>query len=102
MESIDKSLVPFFPDDVKDLPELVRLPILLSDPDKRGWFLAESEKQGLGAAIAYPDVISAITECVDFKGQEFFSAEEKSRKLITLPAHVFVKRDDMNRLAGLF
>jgi len=102
MTVIDKSLLPFLQEGEKGFPELIRLPILLSGSDKKARLLAKSERGGLGAAIAYPDVISGIAECAEgFKGQEFPLAQEQSPRLMTLPVHVFVKREDMNRFAGL-
>jgi len=93
---ISKSQMPFFQNDAKDLPELIRLPILLSNLEKRNCFLAENERQGLGAAIAYPNIISEITEfSASFSGQEYSEAKTIAQRLITLPVHVFVNRDDI-------
>lgn len=101
-EFIEMSRTAFSDAVLEEYPDLIRMPIFLPGPDQRIRLLAESERQGLGAAIAYPDAISKIAECGEmFKGQSFPNAEELAQKLATLPVHPLVKRDDIMKFSGL-
>lgn len=102
MNFIDQSRIPFFPVDSRNLLELIRLPVLLSSSEKRDLLLAESEKQGLGAAIAYPDVISNIVECAEnIEDQEFQVASMISQRLVTLPVNGYLREQDIDNISHL-
>jgi perosamine synthetase len=86
----------------RHLPDIIRFPLKVCDPEIRAMILRESDRLGLGIMPAYPDTINCIKALsADFYGLEFPAAKECVRKLITLPLHLFVTQYDRAQIAEL-
>jgi hypothetical protein len=65
-------------------------------------FLASGARRGLGIAPSYPSAIHHIPELASgFAGQEFPAAVEVVRRLITIPVHGYVGRNDRKKIFSL-
>lgn len=84
------------------LPDLIRFPLLLPDPQAVGWLMDQSRVQGLGVAQTYPDALHGIRQlAANFIGQEFPQARQAAQHLVTLPVHGFLREQDRLRILGL-
>ncbi len=82
----------------KDLPYL-RLPLLTADRRERDSMAEVSRRNGLGAAVMYPQPISSIQEIRgDVGGRSFPNAEQVAERLLTLPTHEYLRDNDIKRL----
>jgi dTDP-4-amino-4,6-dideoxygalactose transaminase len=80
----------------------LRLPVLIPTPDVKGRLLAELRRQGLGSTEGYPLPLSKVSTLHTFLSevdQEYPVADEVSRRLITLPTHVWVTDRDIADMA---
>jgi perosamine synthetase len=94
---LDRSFCPFVDCRIGDLPELIRLPVLLPDFVERERFLGKRDRQSFGIAIAYPEAVSGIPECAEqFIGQAFPVAMRIAQRLITLPVHQYLCEHDIS------
>jgi perosamine synthetase len=95
------NIVPFNLD-ARHLPDIIRFPLKVHDPELRAMILRKSNHLGLGIMPSYPDTINRIQELkADFCGLEFPVAKEYASKLITLPVHPFVSQYDRVQVAEL-
>ncbi|MGE4579983.1 MAG: DegT/DnrJ/EryC1/StrS family aminotransferase [Desulfuromonadales bacterium] len=89
------------PEYADDLP-LLRFPVMTASPNQARRLWRESERLGLGVAPAYPLPIHQLPELADeFEGQSYPGAAEIAQRLITLPVHPFVRKNDQRRIREL-
>ena len=83
-------------------PGLIRFPVRVDDFSVREKILSKSQRKGFGIMPTYPDSIDGIKELKDqFKNEDFPSAKEIVKKLITLPTHSLVTQKDRDKIAAL-
>jgi perosamine synthetase len=81
-----------------DTGAYLRLPVLVPTPELKCRLLAELRRQGLGSTEGYPLPLSKVCTLSAFLSetdQEYPVADEVSRRLITLPTHVWVTDRDI-------
>jgi perosamine synthetase len=81
-----------------DTGAYLRLPVLVPTPEVKCRLLAELRRRGLGSTEGYPLPLSNVSTLRAFLSkadQEYPVAEEVSRRLITLPTHVWVTDQDI-------
>jgi perosamine synthetase len=99
MEVLDKSFDSLINNYTKDMPELVRLPVLLSDFMAKKRLLKNTDWQKFGISMAYPDSISGIPErAVPLREQDYFVAQNIAHRLVTLPVHQYLQDKDMRSI----
>jgi hypothetical protein len=80
------------------LPYL-RLPIVTSTPAVRERVYASSQVRGLGMSLAYPSPVSDIPEIrALFEGQTFPTARRVAERLLTVPTHHWLSREDKDAI----
>jgi dTDP-4-amino-4,6-dideoxygalactose transaminase len=81
---------------------LLRFPMIMPTAESARTFLASGARRGLGIAPSYPSAIHHIPELASgFAGQEFPEAVEVVRRLITIPVHGYVGRNDRKKIFSL-
>jgi perosamine synthetase len=86
----------------RDTGAYLRLPVLVPTPDMKCRLLTELRRQGLGSTEGYPLPLSKVSTLRAFLSeadQEYPVADEVSRRLITLPTHVWVTDGDIADMA---
>ncbi len=84
------------------LPYL-RLPLLVHSRETRDRIYHESREQGLGVGPMYPTPVSAVKELKPrYDGMRFPMAEGVADKLLTLPTHHLLSRNDKIAICELF
>lgn len=86
----------------------LRFPILVQNQDVRSRIYEISRELGLGISLMYPTPINKVTEIqADFQGQFFPIASAVAARLLALPTHSLVSKEDqdaiielVNRIAG--
>jgi dTDP-4-amino-4,6-dideoxygalactose transaminase len=82
---------------------LLKYPVIIENKKMLNMILEESDKNGHGIMLTYPDSINGIDELIElFKGQNFPAAKNLPHQLLTLPVHPYVKRQDMEKISKLF
>ena len=82
----------------RDTGAFLRLPVLVPTPKVKCRLLVELRRRGLGSTEGYPLPLSKVSTLRGFLSkadQEYPVAEEVSRRLITLPTHVWVTDQDI-------
>jgi perosamine synthetase len=97
LDILDSSFYPFFCSDRRNLPELIRFPVLLA-----GRLDSSNQKilERAGCGIGYPDIVGGIVECAE-QAQDFPIAKQIANRLLTLPVHIFVMKDDLKRIKNI-
>ncbi len=91
---------PFGPQ--KAVPDLIRFPLLLDTEGEAAALLRESARLGLGISRTYPDAVKGIAVLrEEFSGQEFPRAHHAARRLVTLPVHGYLTREDREKILRL-
>lgn len=81
---------------------LLRFPTLLASAEAARQVLAAGSRDGLGLAPAYPDAVHRLPGlAAQFAGQDFLSAEDVARRLVTLPVHGYVATKDRAKIFAL-
>lgn len=84
------------------LPDLIRFPLRFESVEKRESILQTSERMGLGIARTYPDSIDCIPALnADFESHHYPVAKENAEKLLTLPVHPHVTREDIDNITDM-
>jgi len=79
-----------------------RLPILVGSRAERQRIADASRREGLGVTPMYPTPISDIPQIRGaFADQDFPGARDVADRLLTIPTHRFVRRDDRERIVKL-
>lgn len=82
---------------------LLRLPVMLSEPDARTALVDASRQKGLGLATMYPEPVHRIPELRSrFADQRFPGAEDLAKRLVTLPTHAHVQPHDRDRVREIW
>jgi perosamine synthetase len=82
-----------------DLVDFIRFPVRLQSFKVWRWTLKQSESQGLGIQLTYPDSINAIPELSpQFSGKDFPVAGKLSRQILTLPVHPLLAKKDIAKI----
>jgi dTDP-4-amino-4,6-dideoxygalactose transaminase len=79
----------------------LRLPVLLPTSDVKRRLLGELHRRGLGSTEGYPLPLSKVSTLRTFLSepdQAYPVADEMSRRLITLPTHVWVADGDIDEI----
>lgn len=78
---------------------LIRFPVVAQTAEEREWFCKKSEETGCGIMRTYPLPINEISELRhEFAGEIFPNAKLLSERLMTIPVHEYVKKEDMIRV----
>jgi perosamine synthetase len=86
-----------------DLPNIIKLPVLVKDSKVRSELLEQSERGGLGISRVYPEAINGIPELKDcLLGGDCPQAELVAKSLLSLPVHPFVTKRDIRDIIELF
>jgi len=81
----------------------LRFPVICSDKATQDNWYFLSKKKGLGIAKMYPTPISEIQEMRDqFQEKKFPGAKLVADRLLTMPTHTFMRKNDKKRILGLF
>lgn len=81
---------------------LIRLPIFVGSREERDKLVKLSEQNGLGVMPSYPSPINKIPEISqEFVDQSYPHAHDICSRLITIPVHEFVRKDDNLKLIDL-
>lgn len=81
-----------------DLAPLVRFPLLLEDPQRRGSLLARLLREGLGATEMYGKALADLGGMPDMHVPGVSSARSFASKLLTLPLHRDVQNADFRHI----
>jgi dTDP-4-amino-4,6-dideoxygalactose transaminase len=85
-------------------PTFIRFPVIAPDEDTRNRAVGRLRRAGIGATSFYPSAICDIPGIADHMSANDFhrpQAESLARRLLTLPTHPFVRRDDLNRMIAI-
>jgi len=89
----------FFFSRENNTPDIIRFPVEVEDKKFRAGILESGTRTGSGVSIAYPDALCDVVELAGmFENQKFPAAKKHARDLITLPVHVFVSNNDLDRV----
>jgi dTDP-4-amino-4,6-dideoxygalactose transaminase len=81
----------------------LRLPVLMQSREQKERLCIESREKGLGVSPMYPSAINEVAEIgLDFKGEAYPSAMEAAERLVTLPTHPFLSKQDKKKICELF
>lgn len=86
------------------VPSFIRFPLIARDEETRNKALARLREVGLGATAFYPSAIcdiEGIGRHVAVKDFHQPRAESLARRLLTLPTHSQVTRNDLGRIAQI-
>lgn len=84
-----------------DMGAYLRLPVLLPTADVKRRVLSELHRRGLGSTEGYPLSLSHVSALRSFLAepdQKYPVADDASRRLITLPTHVWVADGDIDEM----
>ena len=82
-----------------DFPDMIRLPVEIEDEKYRAEILKLASNAGFGISVAYPAALCDVRELAGmFNNQDFPTAKQHARSLVTFPLHPFVSREDLNRI----
>lgn len=80
----------------------VRFAAVMQDEIVAKEILCESDSQGLGIMMTYPDSVAGIFELsAQFAGQRFPISNEYAMRMLTFPTHPYVSMNDKLRIAEL-
>ena len=73
----------------------LRLPLLAPTPQRRNRIHVLAQRRGLGVSVAYPTPINEIPEISNmFDGQRYPSARRVSERILTIPTHQWMSKED--------
>ena len=83
---------------------LLRFPVIFRDRQRRDLVLKKLKSQGLGATGMYPAPLNEIPGTSQYldPGETFPQARSLSQRILTLPVHEYVTRQDIQRIARVF
>ncbi|WP_136514431.1 DegT/DnrJ/EryC1/StrS family aminotransferase [Geomonas edaphica] len=85
------------------LVNLIRYPVLVEDVARRRHLIEKSEERGLGVGIAYPEAVTRIPELQgSMASGRAPQAEQVAERIVSLPIHPYLTRDDLERIVALF
>jgi len=85
-------------------PTYLRFPLLARNPELRDWAVRKLRHAGMGATSFYPSAICDIPGIEKFMADGEFhrpQAENLAARLLTLPTHAMVRKEDAGRMACL-
>ena len=90
-----------FPFQIQNLP-LIRIPALAENEEMKNILISYSSEKGLGIMSSYPTSINEIEELKKyFHDRDYPQAQTLSRRLLTIPTHKFVRKEDYKKFLFL-
>jgi perosamine synthetase len=81
----------------------LRLPVVMPSPEARAEICEAAKARGLGLSSMYPAPVSAIEEiAAEFLGLEFPVASYVAERLLTIPTHELLSKEDKDNICRLF